>query len=155
VKLAHAIGRVLESLKSRAGRRATFGTGVAVPFVFPLVGAGLLLLRVVAAATVGSWPPRAYHKASAARTVSAAVLWFPAPTASLMDGGRRMRKMAMKRSVSGETPGGRCWLSFPHENAGPEALHVHGESKQLEVRLPLAFSKLSEQNSFQKIERII
>ncbi len=44
VKLAHAIGRVLESMKSRAGRLATFGTGVAVPFVFPLVGAGLLLL---------------------------------------------------------------------------------------------------------------
>ena len=33
VEFAHAIGRVLESVKSRAGRRATFGTGVAVPFV--------------------------------------------------------------------------------------------------------------------------
>ncbi len=46
-------------------------------------------------------------------------------------------------------------LEFPHENARPEALHVHWESKQLEVRLPLAFSKLPEQNSFQKIERMI
>ncbi len=32
-------------------------------------------------------------------------------------------------------------LEFLHENAGLEALHVHGESKQFEVRLPLAFSK--------------
>jgi hypothetical protein len=46
-------------------------------------------------------------------------------------------------------------FEFPHENAGLEALHVHGESKQLEVRLPLAFSKLSKQNSCQKIERMI
>jgi hypothetical protein len=46
-------------------------------------------------------------------------------------------------------------LEFPHENAGLEALHIHGESKQLEVRLPLAFSKLPEQNTFQKIERMI
>ncbi len=46
-------------------------------------------------------------------------------------------------------------LEFPHENAGLEALHVHVESKQFEVRLPLAFSKLPKQNSFQKIERMI
>jgi hypothetical protein len=46
-------------------------------------------------------------------------------------------------------------LEFPHENAGLEALHIHGELKQLEVRLPLAFSKLPEQNTFQKIERMI
>ncbi len=40
VKLAHAIGRVLESVKIRAGRWATFGTSVAVPFVgrFPASG---------------------------------------------------------------------------------------------------------------------
>ncbi len=40
VKLAHAIGRVLESVKSRAGRRATFGTGVVVPFVGRLPASG-------------------------------------------------------------------------------------------------------------------
>jgi hypothetical protein len=40
VKLAHAIGRVLESVKSRAGRRVTFGTGVAVPFVGRLPASG-------------------------------------------------------------------------------------------------------------------
>ncbi len=41
------------------------------------------------------------------------------------------------------------------ENAGLEALHVHGEPKQLKVRLPLALSKLPEQNSFQEIKRMI
>jgi hypothetical protein len=46
-------------------------------------------------------------------------------------------------------------FEFPHENAGLEALHVHGEAKQFEVRLPLALSELPEQNSFQKIERMI
>ncbi len=46
-------------------------------------------------------------------------------------------------------------LEFPHENAGLEALDVHGESKQLKVRLPLAFSKLPKQKSFQKIKRMI
>jgi hypothetical protein len=34
-------------------------------------------------------------------------------------------------------------------------LHVHGEPKQFEIRLPLALSKLPEQNFFQKIERMI
>jgi hypothetical protein len=46
-------------------------------------------------------------------------------------------------------------LEFPHENAGLEALHVHGEPQQFEVRRPFAFSKLPEQNSFQNIERMI
>ncbi len=40
MKLAHAIGRVLESVKSRAGKWATFGMGVAVPFVGRLPASG-------------------------------------------------------------------------------------------------------------------
>jgi hypothetical protein len=43
VKLAHAIARDLERKEVRAGRRMTFGTGVALSFFFLLVGAGLLL----------------------------------------------------------------------------------------------------------------
>ncbi len=35
VKLAHAIGRVLKRVEIRAGGWATFGTGVAIPFVAP------------------------------------------------------------------------------------------------------------------------
>jgi hypothetical protein len=46
-------------------------------------------------------------------------------------------------------------FEFPDENAGFEALHVHEEPKQFQIRLPLALSKLPEQNSFQRIERMI
>jgi hypothetical protein len=35
---------------------------------------------------MGSWPPRA----SAALTITTAVLWFQAPTASHMEGGSRI-----------------------------------------------------------------
>jgi hypothetical protein len=50
-------------------------------FFFLLVGAGLLLCWVIAAATVESWPRQASHKASVALTITTAVLWFMAPTA--------------------------------------------------------------------------
>jgi hypothetical protein len=33
-----------------------------------------------------------------------------------------------------------------HENAGLEALHFHGEAKQLKIRLPFALSELPEQS---------
>jgi hypothetical protein len=109
VKFTHAIARVLKGIKIWAGRGATFGAGVTVLLLlsplFPLLGAGLLLRCVKAAATVGSWPSRASHRASAAFTMAAAVSWVPAPTASLMDGGRRIKNIERKRSLSGETPG--------------------------------------------------
>jgi hypothetical protein len=86
--------------------------------LFPLLGAGLLFRCVEAAATVGSWPPRASHRASAAFTMAAAVPWAPAPTVSLIDGGRQIKNIARKRSLSGDTPGGRCCLSFPVRTLG-------------------------------------
>ena len=86
--------------------------------LFPLLGAGLLLRCVEVAATVGSWPPRASHRASAAFTMAAAVLWSPAPTVSLMEAGRRIKNIAKKRSLSGEAPGGRFCLSFPMRTLG-------------------------------------
>jgi hypothetical protein len=93
--------------------------------------------------------------ASAAITIAAAVLWLPALTVSLMEGCKRMRNIAKKRSMSGLNPGGRCCWEFPHENAGLEALHFHEEMKQVEVRLLLTLSKLSKQNFFQLIEGLI
>jgi hypothetical protein len=57
---------------------------------------GLLLRCVEAAATVGSWPPRVSHRASAAFTMAVAVPWAPAPTVSLIDGGRRIKNIARK-----------------------------------------------------------
>ncbi len=84
----------------------------------PLLGAGLLHRWVVAAETVGSWPPQESHRASTAFTMAAAVMWLPAPTVSRMEGGRRTRNMAKKRSLSRETPGGRCCFSFPMRMLG-------------------------------------
>jgi hypothetical protein len=86
--------------------------------LFLLLGAGLLLRCVEASATVGSWPPRGSHRASATFTMAVAVPWAPAPTVSLIDGGRRIKNIARKRSLSGDTPGGRCCLSFPMRTLG-------------------------------------
>ncbi len=65
-----------------------------------------------------AWPPRASHRASTAFPMSAAIPWAPAPTVSLMDGGRQNKNFARKRSLSGDTPGGRCCLSFPMRTLG-------------------------------------
>ncbi len=65
LKFTHAIARVLERIEVWAGRGATFNAS--------LLEAGLLLHCVEAAMTVGSWPPRASHRASAAFTTAAAV----------------------------------------------------------------------------------
>ncbi len=46
-------------------------------------------------------------------------------------------------------------LELPHEDAGLEALHLHGESEQLKIGLPFALSELPKQNFFQKIVRLI
>ncbi len=46
-------------------------------------------------------------------------------------------------------------LEFLHEDAGLEALHLHGELEQLKMGLPFALSKLPKQNFFQKIKRLI
>ncbi len=81
-----------EKSTNLGGKGGGFRSGRYHPFLlplFPLLGAGLLLRWVEAAGTVGSWPPRASHRASAAFILAAAVSWVPAPTASLMDGGRR------------------------------------------------------------------
>jgi hypothetical protein len=121
-----------------------------LPLFFLFAGARLRLLGVVAAATVGLWPPRAFHKASAAFTIAADVLWLPAPTVSLMEGRRRMRKVRVWTDSWRE-----MLFEFHHENAGLEALHFHGETKQVKVRLPLALSKLSKQSFFQLIEWLI
>ncbi len=94
MKFAHTIARVLEGIEIWPGRGATFGAGVTAPFVAspPAVGsrAPTLLSR-------GSRDYRVEtaHRASAAFTMSAAVMWLPTPTVSRMDGGRRTRNTKM------------------------------------------------------------
>jgi hypothetical protein len=75
LKFTHAIARVLKLVEIWAGRGATFGAALPplLSPLFPLLGVGLLLHCVEAAATVGSWRPRASHRASAALTMAAAV----------------------------------------------------------------------------------
>jgi hypothetical protein len=50
--------------------------------------------------------------------MAAAVPWVPAPTVSLLDDGRQIKNIKRNRSLSGETPGGRCCLSFPMRTLG-------------------------------------
>ncbi len=120
VKFTHAIARVLKGIKVCAGRGATFGAGVTAPFVasLPAARSGDIHRWVEAAATGGSLPPRGSHRASAAFTMAAAVSWVSAHTASLIDGGRRIKNIERKRSLSGDTLGGRCCLSFPMRTLG-------------------------------------
>jgi hypothetical protein len=42
---------------------------------------------------------------------------------------------------------GKVLFEFSHENARLEALHFHGELKQLKIGLPLALSKLLNQQN--------
>ncbi len=155
VKLAHAIGRVLESVKSGAGRRTTFGTGVAVPFVVRLPASGSRAPTsvsrsgrnhwVVAASSIPQGVP-SLNRVRGCLVVSCAYRFS--------HGGRQTNeKHGHKKICVWRNSRRQVLLELPHENAGLEALHVHGEPKQFKIRLPL--SKLSEQSSFQEIERMI
>ncbi len=98
--------------------------------LFPLLRAGLLFRCVEAAATVGSWPPRASHRVSAAFTMAAAVPWAPAPTVSLMDGGRRIKKIAKSYCQVILSEGDVVW-AFPWEHwAWSPAFPWEGEANQ-------------------------
>jgi hypothetical protein len=102
--------------------------------LFPLLGVGLLLRCVRAAATVWSWPSRASHRVSAAFTMAAAVPRVPARIVSLIDGGRRIKNIERKRLLSGDTPGGKCCLSFPMRTLGLNpAFPWEGEAIQSKI----------------------
>ncbi len=123
-------------------------------FFLPLAGAGFLLRWVMAPVTVGSWPPRASHKASEALTIATAVFCFPALTASRMEGGSQIKIIPRKRSLSGLTPCRRCCMSFPMRMLGLRPCISMG-SQQLKIWLPFALSELPKQHIFQKMERLI
>ncbi len=87
------------------------------------------------AATVGLWPPQASHKASAALTIATADLWFLALTASLMEGGRRIKNIAKKKIIVWADTVRKMLLELPYEDAGLGALHLHRKSEQLKIGL--------------------
>ncbi len=157
VKLATAIGRVLKSVESRAGRRATFGTGLAVPFVGRLPASGSRAPtsvsrggrdhRVVATSSIAQGV-RSSNRVRGCLVVSCAYRFS--------HGGRQTNeKHGHEKVCIWRNSRRQVLFELPHENTGLEALHVHGEPKQFKIRLPLALSKLPEPNSFQKIERMI
>jgi hypothetical protein len=113
VELVQAIARVLKRKEIGAGRRVTFGTGIAIPSVVVLPGSRSLASTALCSGGCdhASWPPRASHKAFAALTITAAAMWFPAPATSHMEGVRLI-------------------------------LHFHGEPKQFKIGLLLDFSEL-------------
>jgi hypothetical protein len=125
--------------------------------LFPLLGAGLLLHCVEAAATVGSWPPRASYRASAAFAMAVAVPWAPAPTASLMDDGRRIKNIERKRSLSGDTPRGRCCFSFPMRTLGLRpCISMGSQSHLLLLNCPskVFFRKLNGSSESLQMSRV-
>jgi hypothetical protein len=139
-------------MKIWAGRGWFFLGGGGLPLLlsplFPLLGAGLLLRCVEAAAAVGSWPAQASHRASAAFTMAAAVLWRPAPTVSLMDGRRWIKK---KKVIVRWYSWREMLFELSQENTGLKALHFHGKAKQFKVRLPLLFPNCPSKVFFKKL----
>ncbi len=105
VKFLHAIARIVKGIEIGLGRGVAFGTGIAVPFAASLLASGSRApislsrggcdRRVVAALSV----PQDFRSLHHGR---GCLVWSPALTASLMDGGRRMRKIAKKMSGSEE-----------------------------------------------------
>ncbi len=150
---AIAIARVLIRVNVRAGRGATFGAGVTALFVayLPVVRSRAPTSLSRGGATIGLWPLRVSHRVSAAFTMAAAILWLPAPTTSCMEGGRQIRNMARNKSLSGETPGGRCCLSFPMRTLGLRpCISMGRQAKQFKIGLPFAFPNCPSKASFKQ-----
>ncbi len=153
IYICHCLG--FEKKRRRMQKEGDIWMGIAIPLV------GFLLRWAVAAVTMGSWPPRASHKASAALTMAmaptmaSAVLWFPTPTASCMDGSRQIKNIETTTFSSGLTPWG-CCLSFPMRMLGMRpCISMVSPSYSKKVGLPFAFSELPKHNFFQKIKRLI
>jgi hypothetical protein len=152
VKLAHAIGRVLKSMEGRAGRWATFGTGIAVSFVAHLPASGSRAptsvshggrdCRVLAALSIPQGN-RGSNYVRGCLVVSCAY--------HFSHGGQQANeKHGQEKICVWRNSRREVLFEFPHENAGLEALHVHGEPKQFKIRLPLALSKLLSKTSFKR-----
>jgi hypothetical protein len=116
----HCQGSEINGNLGGRGGGATFGAGVTAPFVAspPAVGS-----RAPTSLSRGSRDRRVVATSSILQDVCGlhhgpAVVWLPAPTVSRIEGGKRTRNMAKKRSLSGETGGGRCCFSFPMRMLG-------------------------------------
>jgi hypothetical protein len=118
VKFTHAIARVLKLIKVWAEGGATFSAGINVPFIASLPAArsraptalcqGGCDCGVMATPSISQGVCNLHHGCS----------HLVGTSSYLFSHGRLIKNMERKRSWSGETPGGRCCLSFPMRKPG-------------------------------------
>jgi hypothetical protein len=142
VKFAHAIARVVKGIETRLERAVAFGTPVAAPFIASLPSgksrAPILLIRggcdrrVVAASSIPQGVRGLHHGRDCLVVASAYCFSHGRQQAN--------EKHSQKEVCVWRYSWREMLFEFPHENAGLEALHFHGETKQFKVRLPLALS---------------
>jgi hypothetical protein len=135
----------------------TFGMGVTVPSVIlPLasrswasaaLGFGGRDSGVVAASSIQQGVCGSNHSFSC--------LLVSSPSHFLHGRRQANQKHCQKKIVVSADTVRKMLLELPHEEAGLEALHLHGESEQLKIGLPFSLSELPKQNFFQKIKKLI
>ncbi len=120
-----------ERNKSPGGKGSNFWSGalrLLLSPLFPLVGAGLLLRFVEVAATVGSWLPRASHRAFSAFTP-----WLQPSCASSYCFSHRWWKLDQKhwkkKIIVRQDSWREMLFELFHENTGFEALHFYEKAK--------------------------
>ncbi len=130
--------------------------GIVTLFVVPLSLAwfGLLLWLAVAAATVGSLLPWVSHKESASLTIAMAVLGLQHIPPLSWRTAVWKKKHGKKKVVVRTNSIGQKLLQFAHEIARLRP-SMPRMSQQFKIGLSLAFAKLSQQNSFEIIERAL
>ncbi len=124
MKFTNVIVRVFKGITIRAERGATFGAGVTAPFVrskYPTsLSRGSRNCRVVAASSIPQGVCSLHHGCSF-RVV--------ASSDRLTHGWRLANKEhCQEKIIVWRNTRREMLFQFPHENAGLEALHFHGEA---------------------------
>ncbi len=135
MKLAHTISRVLKRVERRAGRWPTFGTGVAVPFVAHLPASGSRAPtsvsrggrdhKVVAASSI----PQGICSSNRVRGCLVVSCAYPCSYGRWQVN----KKHGQKQICVWRNSRRQVLFEFTQENAGLEALHVHGEPEQFKI----------------------
>jgi hypothetical protein len=122
VKLTHPIARDLEGIEVWAGRGATFGAGVTALFVAFLPAARSRAPTVLCRGGYDCWVMTTPSIPQGVCSLHHGCSRLVGASSYCFSHGRRQvdkkKNMERKRSLSGETPGGRCCLSFPMRTLG-------------------------------------
>jgi hypothetical protein len=135
VKFADAMARVLERIEIWTGGGATFGAGVTAPFV---ASPPAVRSRVPTSLSRGGHNRRIVAAVSIPQGIRSSSYWFTHWR------GKTNKEHGQKKIIVRRSTGWKMLFQLPHENAGLETLHFHGEAQQLKIGLPLALSKLSK-----------